>query len=326
MKNILRVLVFFSLTSGAYSATLRDTFYWVQPTRKHPLHQKTIAAFHSTCQELGMKCASIGTEEADVLGTITLLSQALDQNDAAGVAIWVGGPEWQPIIDRMAKAKIPVVLAHAVTSGQRVDGITALIGGIDPSQVTPQIPIAICKALEGKKGSFAITQGAFNAYESTVATNFAKQMTECCPEVRVLNPEEETFDPERASEIAVNIIEKTPDLLGAFSTTASGAQTWTSAQRKTGRKLVLAGGNQFVGALDFVRSGELLAFMWSPSVDEAHLSATVLHHIAKGETYEYWNEVKRPVVTSDNVDQFSPSRIVKEPIPGIAKIAPKKRW
>jgi len=52
-------------------------FYWVQPLKGHPTHQMTQIAFMEGCKQLGYQGEVIGTDGADLSGTIALAEQVL---------------------------------------------------------------------------------------------------------------------------------------------------------------------------------------------------------------------------------------------------------
>ncbi len=66
-------------------------------------------------------------------------------------------------------------------------------------------------------------------------------MKKSFPDVVVLDPQEEGFDPAQAISKAVSILQANPDVVAAYSTTGGGAVTWAGAAEQTGRDIAIAG-------------------------------------------------------------------------------------
>jgi ABC-type sugar transport system substrate-binding protein len=283
-----------------------DIYYWIQPLAKHPQHQLTRAAFLQRCKELQITCEAVGTEENDVGETLRQALDILDGGNVAGMSIWIGGEQWQPLIDKAASVGVPVILAHGSLAAPKIQGITAVIGG-DPIQTGSAWAAQVAPSFSGKAGTIAVTQGSFNDFENAGAAAFADSLKKLCPDISVLSPVLEGFDSEDSVAIASSLILANPDLVGAFSTTALGAQTWTFAQRKTGKSIVVVGGNQLGNNLNYVKSGEVFAVGWSPFIEVAQLAADLLQRAVSkaGPDVTYHNTIPRYLITQENVDVFT---------------------
>lgn len=276
--------------------------YWVQGLKGHPVHQMTQIGFKEGCRKLGYECTVIGTDGPDVAGTIALAEQVLARKDAAGMAIWTGNPAWNPLIEKVSKAGIPIILPHFPVPEGSTPGATGIIS-CDPAGYAKNAAMEIGKAIGGK-GAVAITQGGFNTTENMVSEAFTKAMKELHPDVRVLKPEEEGFDAPKAIAKAASILQANPDVVAALSTTGGGPTTWAGAQREAGRKIVAVGMDYTRVNLDLVKSGEIYAVIGQPLWEESSGAAELLDKAARGEQVPWWTKLPAPFITKDKVAPY----------------------
>lgn len=281
----------------------KGTLYWVQPLKGHPVHQMTQIAFKEGCRQLGYKGVVVGTDGVDIGGTVALAEQMLARGDAKGMAIWTGNPAFNALIAKAGKAGVPVILPHFPIPEGSAPGATGIIG-CDPAAYARMAAEEIGKAIDGK-GAVAITQGSFNTTENMVAEEFTKAMKEKYPDVKVLGPEEEGFDPSKSIAKAVSILQAHPDITAALSTTGGGPQTWAGAQKETGRKIVAVGMDYTRVNLDLVKNGEVYAVVGQPLWEESFGAAELLDKAARGEKIPWWTQLPAPFITKDNLAPFS---------------------
>lgn len=289
---------------GAATAPAKaNKFYWVQPLKGHPVHQMTQIAFKEGCRKLGYECVVVGTDGADIAGTIALAEQMLARGDAKGMAIWTGNPAFNPLIAKAGKAGVPVILPHFPIAEGSVPGATGIIG-CDPAAYARAAAEEIGKAIGGK-GAVVITQGSFNTTENMVAEEFAKTMKEKYPDVKVLSPEEEGFDPSKSIAKAAAILQAHPDITAALSTTGGGPTTWAGAQKEAGRKIVAVGMDYTRVNLDLVKNGEVYAVVGQPLWDESFGAAELLDKAARGEKIPWWTKLEAPFITKDKLAPYA---------------------
>jgi len=294
-----------SARSGAPDAKAADKgkkFYWVQPLKGHPVHQLTQTAFRAGCQKLGYECEVVGTDGPDIAGTVSLAEQALAKGDAAGMAIWTGNPSYNPLIEKAAKAGVPVVLPHFVAPEGSIPGVKGIIS-CDPEAYAKEVALRIGEAIHGT-GTVAVTQGSFNTTENTVAETFKKTITEKYPQVKVLAPEEEGFDQSQAIAKGVSILQAHPDVVAAFSTTGGGPTTWAGAQKEAGRKIVSVGMDYTRVNLDLVKDGSVFAVVAQPLWDESFGAAELLDKVARGEKLPWWTKLPAPFLTKADLGPY----------------------
>lgn len=280
----------------------RKKFYWVQPVKGHPVHQMTQIAFRAGCEKLGYDCEVVGTDGPDIAGTIALAEEALATGDAAGMAIWTGNPAYNPFIAKAAQAGVPVVLPHFPASEGSIPGVKAFIS-CDPAAYAQEAALQMGEAIHGQ-GTVAITQGSFNTTENLVSDTFTKTMAAKYPQVKVLPPEEESFDQSQSIAKAVAILQAHPDVVGALSTTGGGATTWAGGQKETNRKIVVIAMDYTRVNLDLVKDGQIYAVIGQPLWDESYGAAELLDKLVKGEKVPWWTKLPAPIITKDKLAPY----------------------
>jgi ribose transport system substrate-binding protein len=284
------------------ASAVRKKFYWIQPVKGHPVHQLTQIAFREGCKSLGYDYEILGTDGADIGGTIGLAEQSLARRDVAGLAIWTGNPAYNSFIEKAGKAGIPVILPHFPAPEGSIPGASGIIS-CDPKEYSKEAADEIGKAIQGK-GTVAITQGSFNSNENMVAETFERQLHEAYPQLKVLRPLEEGFDLPGAIGKAVSVLQANEDLVGALSTTGGGPVTWANAQKETGRRIVIIGMDYTRLNLDLIKSGEVHAVVAQPLWEESFGAAELLAKVVRGEKIPWWTKLPAPLITKDKLDPY----------------------
>ena len=287
---------------GASNSASKGVFLWVQALKGHPVHQMTQIAFLEGCRQTGYEGRVIGTDGPDIAGTIALAEQAITMGRVAGVAIWTGNPAYNPLIEKISRRNLPVILPHFPMPEGSVPGASGIIS-CDPAEYARETAQKIGTALGGK-GTVALTQGSFNQTENLVMETFAQSMKESFPNIKVLPPEEEGFDPSKSIAKAVAILQANPDVNAAFSSTGGGPTTWAGAQRETKRKLTLVGMDYTRVNLDLVKNGEIFAVVGQPLWEESLGSAELLAKCAAGEKIPWWTKLPAPWIDQDNLTPY----------------------
>ena len=289
--------------SGGGATPPARKLYWVQFMKGHPVHQLTQIAFREGCRKLGYACEIVGTDGADIAGTIALAEQVLSKGDCAGMVVWTGNPAYNPLIARLGKAGVPVILPHFLMPEGSVPGATGVIG-CDPEDYAREAAREIGKAIGGK-GAVAVTLGSFNTTENSVAAAFAGAMKELYPQVRVLPPTEEGFDAPKAIGKAVSLLQANPDVVAALSTTGGGPTTWAGAQKETGRKIVAVGMDYTRVNLDLVQEGRVYAVIGQPLWEESFGAAELLDKAIRGEKTPWSTKLPAPFITKDKIAPYT---------------------
>jgi ribose transport system substrate-binding protein len=277
--------------------------YMVQFMKGHPVHQLTQVAFQEGCRKYGYACEIVGTDGPDIAGTVALAEQVLAKSDCAGMLIWAPSPSFYPLIERVGKAGIPVILPHFPIAEGSAPGATGIIG-CDPAAYAREAAQEIGKAIAGK-GTVIITQGSFNTTENAVTEAFTKAMKEFYPDVRVLKPEEEGFDAPKAISKAVSLLQANPDAVAALSTTGGGPTTWAGAQKETGRKIIAVGMDYTRVNLDLVKEGRVYAVVGQPLWEESYGTVELLDKAIRGEKIPWWTRLPAPFITKDKLAPYN---------------------
>jgi ribose transport system substrate-binding protein len=262
----------------------------------------TQRAFTEACGKFGYRARIVGTDGPDIAGTIALAEMELATGNVAGMAVWTGSPAWDGLIAKAAKDGVPVVLPHFPVPEGSVPGARGIIG-CDVQAYAREAAEAIGKAIGGT-GVVAVTQGSFNTTENTASETFAKAMQASYPQVKVLTPQEEGFDPPKAITRATAILLANPDVAAAFSTTGGGPTTWAGAQKEAGRKLVIVGMDYTRVNLDLVKSGDVFAVVGQPLWEEAYGTVELLDKMIRGEPVPWWTRLPAPLITKDKLDPY----------------------
>lgn len=275
---------------------------FVTVLKGHPVVQTFMAGFTTKAEELGYPAEIFAGDGADAQEMIKFGEQAIAKG-MKGMIIYLLDPSVYPLIKKAADAGIPVVEGHTMVANEAdVPGLKAWVS-CDPFQYGKDSAKAIAEKI-GKKGKVAITQGSFNTTENNAAKAFMDEMKNY-PDITVLQPIEEGFDPAQATAKAAAIIQANKDLAGAFSTTGGGPATWSGAADQTSKKdLVIIGMDYVRQNLDLVRDGKVYAVVAQPLFEEHEKCAELLDKLLRGETVPFANPIEAPLVTKENVQKY----------------------
>jgi ribose transport system substrate-binding protein len=289
------------LACGSCSHETKPTFQLVMPLKGHPVHQIVQLGFLEACKKLGYEATILAPDSAAPDAVLGLGEAGLAQRPK-GVVAWAGAPQFYPFIKKVANRGIPIVVPHFPIPEGDAPGLTAIVG-CDPRDYARAAAEAIGKQLGGK-GTVAVTQGGFNNTENMVSEAFTARMKELFPEIKVLAPQEEGFDPPNAIAKAVAVLQANRDVVGALSTTGGGPTTWAGAQKETGRKLCAIGMDYTRVNLDLVKNGEVYATVAQPLYEEAFKAVELLDRAVRGEKVPYENRLPAPLITKDKVGPY----------------------
>jgi len=278
---------------------------WVHPMKDHPVHRLMQAGFLNKCKELGYHCEVVGNPSAtalDVPATIPLAEAALSRTRFDGVAVYGIDAAIHPYITKLSREGLPVVVWHVLPPEGSVPGLKAAVAQ-DIAVAGANAAIAMGEKLGGR-GTVAVTLGSSNETENSMAGAFRRAIAERYPDIKVLPDQIEGFEPSAAEAKAVAILQGNPDVVGAFSTTGNGNQTWAGAARKTGREVVAIGMDYIRQNLDLIKSGQSYGLVAQPLYEESAKVAELLGALARGETVPYRNVLPSRVITADDLDHY----------------------
>lgn len=276
----------------------------VMIVKGHPVHHIVQLGFLSKAQELGYKAEIAGTDGTAAEEAVAAGEAALAKG-TKGFLVWANIPAYYPFIKKISDAGGKVATPHFPIKEGDAPGLGANLSA-DPFAYGQQVAKAIGEAVKGKKGTIAISQGSFNTTENAAADGFTKYMAENYKDLKVLKPVEEGFDVPTAIARAVAVIQANKDILGAFSTTGGGPQTWSGAMDQANRKdLICVGMDYTEQNIDLVKTGKIYAIVAQPLFDEAQKSVELLDKMLRGEKVTYFTPLDAPVVTKDGIDKYA---------------------
>jgi len=278
---------------------------WVHPMKDHPVHRLMQAGFLNQCKVLGYHCEVVGNPSAtalDVPATIPLAEAALSRTRFDGVAVYGIDVAIYPYISKLGREGLPVVVWHVLPEEGSVPGLKAAAAQ-DIAEAGANAAIAMGEKLGGR-GTVAVTLGSSNETENSMAGAFRRTIVERYPDIKVLPDQIEGFEPSAAEAKAVAILQGNPDVVGAFSTTGNGNQTWAGAARKTGREVTAIGMDYIRQNLDLIKSGESFGLVAQPLYEESAKVAELLGALARGESVPYRNVLPSRVITADDLDHY----------------------
>jgi ribose transport system substrate-binding protein len=290
---------------GERNAQEGISILWVQPLRDHPVHKLMQAGFLQRCREKGYTCEVVGNPSAtsfDVPATIPLADAALARREFSAIAVYTPDPAIYPYIAKRSREGFPIVTWHRLPAADAIPGLTAAVGH-DVAQAAAGAAREMGKAIGGK-GTVAVTQGSFNAEENQMAAGFAAVMREEFPEVALLAPQHEGFEPSAAKAKAIALLQGNPQVTGAFSTTGNGAETWAGAARTTHRKISIISMDYTRQNLDLIGSGEVHAIVAQPLYEEGAVTADLAGELGAGRKVAFRNVLEAKVVTAADLPHY----------------------
>lgn len=290
-------------SGGALAA--EKSLLWVQPMRDHPVHRLMQAGFLAKCKELGYTCEVVGNPSAtnyDVAASIPLAEAAIARTKFGAVAVYGPGPDIYPYIGKLGEQGFPVVTWHVLPKEGSIAGLKAATGE-DIAAAGANAADALGTKLGGK-GTIALTQGSYNETENVMADSFRAKIKEKYPDIKVLDTQLEGFEPSAAEGKAVGILQGNPDVVGAFSTTGNGVQTWSGAARKADRQVIIIGMDYIRQNLDIIKSGAAYGLVAQPLFEEGAKTAELAAALAEGKPVPYLNPLPAAVITAKDLDPY----------------------
>jgi ribose transport system substrate-binding protein len=274
---------------------------FVSMLREHPVIQIWGAGARDAATELGADFTELMSQGDNPQDAINLMKQGIAQG-SDGMVVVAFDPQWYPVIAEAEAAGIPVVVTHFPIEEGTAPGVVSNVA-TDVAAYGAAAADAIGEKIGGK-GTVAITQGSFNNTEDLASSSFTERMNEMFPDVTVLAPEVEGFDPPKAIAKASSILQANPDVVAAFSTTGAGSSTWSSAASDTGRDVVIVSMDYTRPNLELVKSGDVYGLVAQPLYEANYQAVEVLRNVICGEAVDYRYVPPAPIITQANVDEY----------------------
>lgn len=278
---------------------------WVQPLFTHPVHKIMQAGFKSTCDEKHYNCVLVGNPSAtnyDISGTVALAEAAMVKQKFSAIAVYDADPGIDSFIAKLGSQGYPVVTWHVLPDEGKVPGLKAAAAEDIPT-AGKNAADSIGAKINGA-GTVAVSEGSSNTTENLMAKAFKDELQAKYPNVTVLDPVLEGFDPAAAQAKAVGVIQAHPDVVAAFSTTGGGAATWAGAQRTSGKKLAIIAMDYTRQNLDLVKGGEVYGLVAQPLYAESQKMAELAGNLATKQPVQYKNVLPSPVITAPDLQPY----------------------
>lgn len=157
----------------------------------------------------------------------------------------------------------------------------------------------------GGKGTIAYTVGEMTDNQTKGYNAFCKTMAENYPDMKVLEMQLEGVDMTAGVATITSIIQANfTDLVGAFGTTGTSAQTWSQACEDTGWDGFVIGLDATSANLDILEKGGVDALVAQPLYDGYGYCATMLYQKRMGEEVQFDNIAEAPVIFAENVPEY----------------------
>lgn len=271
----------------------------------HPVYKIMGAGFLQACEDYGLICELTNTDDFDDAKLIAMM-ETLNTDNTSGIVTGMYFPSrWEAGITAINKG-IPVVGDHVpVLDRENVPGLVAW-SAPDIIEFARNAGIAMAEKLECA-GPVANSQSQLAENESVITDNFREAFLGVCPDTEVLETRALGLELSDSIPNAAAIITAHPDLVGAFSATGDGAQSWAKAAQERGKEageIVIVGMDYTRPNLDLVKSGEVWMLVGQPLYEEMYYSVVLLANHLLGIPVPYGNYLPAPQVTLENIDQF----------------------
>jgi len=280
-------------------------FYMVHTNRQHPVVHIMMAGFQQACADLGLLCKDAGVDQEDIPGEIANLERVV-ANGSSGILITVHDKAEYEMTKKAIEAGIPVVNGHfPILETNVLPGLAAWVAP-DNKAYAAEAALAMAKKLDCK-GPVAITQGGLNDGENAVEASFRSTLQTTCPQVKILGTQIEGYDQAAAILAASSILQASPDVVGAFSTTGNGPTTWAKAAQENGKRpgeVTIISMDYSKQNLDLVKNGEVYMLVGQPLYEEMYYSVFILAAKMMGLPVPYANYLPAPLITIDNIAPY----------------------
>ncbi len=183
----------------------------------------------------------------------------------------------------------------------------------DPVLYGQEVAKLAAAALDGKEGSFALTQNTMNSTENAGTAAFAAEFEAQKANydldgIKILDVVLEGGEMESATTINLGIIQANPDLIGAFGLTGNSPVSWADAATKAGKadgEIWIAGMDATDTNLQYLEAGKVQVIVAQPLVQEAAKTMEYFDILFNGGTVEPWTDLAAGIVTMDATGENS---------------------
>lgn len=289
----------------------------------HPVHRQVQVGFIKEAEKLGYKTPDIigtdGSDQTEQFNAAKNWAAGVDSGKG-GVLLWNGDHASDALCAELGEAGILVGIPHFRIFVDDDEEKKELPAGVsfemacDPVAYGKAVAELAAKALDGKTGSFALTQNTKNSTENAATESFIAEFKALGSQykldgIKVLDVVLEGGEVEPATAKNLGIIQANKDIIGAFGTTGNSPVTWSSAAEKAGMKpgteLWIAGMDATDSNLALLKEGKVNVVVAQPLVQEAAKTAEYFDKLFRGETVPGWTDLQAGIVTVDATGENS---------------------
>lgn len=267
------------------------------------------AGFMQTAVELGYNAMVIGGDISDPALGFQMVDSALAQHDLAGMTYNATEETAWKKLKEITDAGVPVVCIWNRVTQENLD-----LYGVDPNMVLGwyapdaadygyECGLVMGEACDGK-GTLAVTQSMFNETEDAAAAGFRKAIAEKYPDMVVLDTQLEGLETVAGISVITAIIQGNQDLVGAFGTTGTSAQTWAAAKKNTGWDGKMIGMDFTAQNLDLLENGDIFGIVAQPIYSAFGECAKQIDRYLRGQEMIFDNPYPSPIIYKDDVPQY----------------------
>ncbi|MCI8526725.1 MAG: substrate-binding domain-containing protein [Oscillospiraceae bacterium] len=271
--------------------------------KDHPIMRVARAGFLNSVQQMGYQAEVVGTAGDDNASFTESVRPLLDM-DVDGVAVWLMVPE---AIRLLQDAGIPVVGLHGLPPVPERSGFQCSITE-DPISVGRDVAAFFAQSLQDRAGSVVLSQSGDNPLESGITQEITRQLARLCPRLRVFNDLRDLQIAHYTAanvQLAAELMEAHPDLVGVFTTAGGACANWAAAKRRLGRDdLLIIGTDYTEETLDLLDAGEIQAFVAQPIYEETQNSVMALDAILRGNPFPAQVRLEAPLITRESAGRY----------------------
>ena len=278
-------------------------FVFISPNRQHPVVRTMALGFWEACEALKVDCKDYSFDGVDLALMATGVDQIIAQG-ASGAIAFVDQRVYN-LDNQLIAAGIPTDCIHVKVKPTDIPGLLGWVA-TDATDYAKRSALFIGEKIGGK-GTVVVTQGDLNDVENEVTAAFTAEMKAKYPNVVVLPPEMEGFDPPQAIAKAAAVLQAHPDLVAAFGTTGGSPTTWAKALEQTGFKkgaVIVVGMDYTRQNLDLVKEGWVTAVVGQPLYEETYKATEMLMDKLLGKPVNFDNPYPAPIITAKDVDKY----------------------
>lgn len=297
------VLTFITTSCAPQKDTTQKAYAFISPNKQHPVVHTMALGFWEACITLDVPCKDYSFDGVDFSNMAISVDQVIAAGSPGAIAFVDKAVYAQDT--KLIKAGIPVDAIHVQVKEGDVPGLLAWVA-TDAGDYARRVADFMGDKMSGK-GYVATTQGDLNDVENLVMAEFTKEMVAKYPNIKVLPPQMEGFDPTGAIAVASAILTAHPEVTAAFGSTGASPTTWATALQQAGKKpgdVIVVGMDYTRPNLDWVKSGWVTALVGQPLYEETYKALEILVANAKGEKVDYSNPMPAPIITVKDLDKY----------------------